>query len=547
MTPEVKVLIVEDRLPDAELVERALRKSDLRFTVTRVDQEPEFLRALEEFSPDLVLSDLSLPRFSGREALRLLKERNPEVPLIFVSGTVGEETAIDLLKLGAADYVIKDNLARLVPAVERTLNNVRLERERRASEEKYRDIFDRGMIGIFQVTRNGEYLTVNPAFARFHGYDSPGEMIEAIQNMGAQVCVEPQRFQEAVEILDARGTLHDFQVEHRCRDGGTIWFSLDVRSVKDAEGRTVYFEGFAQDITRRKEAEASLKAAQSRLIEASRYAGMAEVATNVLHNVGNVLNSVNVSTSLLTEKLRNSTLPNLTRAVGLLREQEDDLFTFLRDDPRGKQLVSFLDELARCLEEERSAFTAEIRALGNNIEHINSIVAMQQHYTSVRGVVETVRPAELMEDALRMNIAGLGRHGVEIARDFADIPPVPLDRHKVLQILVNLISNAKYALGSLERDRLLSLRISAGEPGRIVFAVIDNGIGIPAENLTRIFEHGFSTRKDGHGFGLHSSALAARELGGLLTVLSEGPGRGATFLVDLPLLEGRSSSSAHVL
>ncbi len=244
---------------------------------------------------------------------------------------------------------------------------------------------------------------------------------------------------------------------------------------------------------------------------------------------------------LMVEDPRNSAVSDPARVAALLREQEGDLVTFVRDDAWGRQLVSFLDELAKALEVEHADILQEVQSLRSNIEHINTIVAMQQHYTTVLGVIETVKAAEILEDALRMNAAGILRHGVTVLREYAEIAPLSIERHKVLQILVNLISNAKYALDGVEHDRRLTLRIAPARPGFVALSVADNGIGIPAENLRRIFEHGFSTRKGGHGFGLHSSALAARELGGSLRALSDGAGLGATFILELPVTNPHSS------
>lgn len=160
---------------------------------------------------------------------------------------------------------------------------------------------------------------------------------------------------------------------------------------------------------------------------------------------------------------------------------------------------------------------------------------MQQNYSKVSGVVETLPVVELVEDAVRMNAAALARHEVRILREYTEVPFVVVERHKVLQILVNLIRNAKYALdeGGKE-DRLLTLRIDRNSGDFVHVSVVDNGIGISPENLTRIFEHGFTTRKEGHGFGLHSGALAAQEMGGTLTVNSDGTSKGATFTLSLP-------------
>jgi C4-dicarboxylate-specific signal transduction histidine kinase len=139
-----------------------------------------------------------------------------------------------------------------------------------------------------------------------------------------------------------------------------------------------------------------------------------------------------------------------------------------------------------------------------------------------------------VEDALRLNLGALQRHGVEVLREFEDVPPVDVEKHKILQILVNLVRNAKYACDeSLRTDKLMTLRVTRSN-GQVEISVIDNGIGIPPENLTRIFNHGFTTRKDGHGFGLHNSVLAAMEMGGSLKVHSDGIDKGAAFTLELP-------------
>ena len=153
-------------------------------------------------------------------------------------------------------------------------------------------------------------------------------------------------------------------------------------------------------------------------------------------------------------------------------------------------------------------------------------------------MTEKVNPADLVENAVRMNAGALARHGVELVHEYEpNLPEITVDKHKVLQILVNLISNAKYACDDSRRDdRRLTVRVTNGDH-RVRIAIVDNGIGILPENLTRIFNHGFTTRKEGHGFGLHSGALAAKELGGSLTVHSDGPGQGATFMLELPLNE----------
>jgi len=282
------------------------------------------------------------------------------------------------------------------------------------------------------------------------------------------------------------------------------------------------------------EANAELRKTQAKLIETSRLAGMSEVATGILHNVGNVLNSVNVSATLVVDQVRHSKIANIGRVCELLREHEADFSTFLSVDPKGRLVIPYLSNLAGTLVSERAAMTAELENLQKNIEHIKDIVAMQQGYAKTSGVAETTSVPDLVEDALHMNAGSLARHDIDVVRDFQARPVINVEKNKVLQVLVNLVRNAKQACEESGRlDKLITLRTTANERS-ISIAVIDNGVGIPQENLTRIFAHGFTTRKDGHGFGLHSGALAAKEIGGTLTGYSTGPGKGATFTLELP-------------
>ena len=288
------------------------------------------------------------------------------------------------------------------------------------------------------------------------------------------------------------------------------------------------------EIEERKRAQAETERLQAQLLETSRLAGMAEIATNVLHNVGNVLNSVNVSTGLIVESVKKSRSANLSRVVLLLQEHAHDLGEFITNDSRGKHVPAHLAQLAEHLQAEQEANVREIELLRRNVEHIKGIVAIQQNNAAFGGVKELVNVADLVEDSLRMNESALSRHQVEVVREFEPVPTLNVEKHKLLQILVNLLRNAKHACLHSERaDKRLAIRVANGA-GRIRISVIDNGVGIPPENLTRIFNHGFTTRKDGHGFGLHSSALAAQEMGGSLTVHSNGAGLGATFTLELP-------------
>jgi PAS domain S-box-containing protein len=316
-------------------------------------------------------------------------------------------------------------------------------------------------------------------------------------------------------------------------DGAARTALSSARRLVSPAGQALGAVAVVQDITERRQADEELEELNKQLLVASRHAGMAEVATNVLHNVGNVLNSVNVSASLLAERIKKSKCTRLGQVAALLKAHAADLVGFLAG-PQGKHLPEYLQELAGDLAGERDSTVEELTALRGNVEHIKEIVAMQQSYARRGGLTETLDLRVLVEDSLRMNEGAFHRHGVTIVRDYQDVPPIEVDKHKVLQILVNVIRNAKYACHECDGEKTVTVRLRAHNRSVLV-SVIDTGVGIPSENLERIFNHGFTTRVDGHGFGLHSSALAAKALGGTLQAESAGPGRGATFTLTLPL------------
>jgi C4-dicarboxylate-specific signal transduction histidine kinase len=290
------------------------------------------------------------------------------------------------------------------------------------------------------------------------------------------------------------------------------------------------------EIQERTRMEAEVEKGHKQLLKASRLAGMAEVATSVLHNVGNVLNSANVLGSSIVEHVQRSKVPSVGRLASLLGEHRADLGRFVTQDGRGQNLPGYLERLGGHLDKEQEQLLDKTKSLTESLQHIKEIVAMQQNYARVSGVLETVSLAEILEDALRMHHEALLRHQVQVVREFQEVPPVTIDRHKVLQILFNLLENAKYACEDSGRpDRQVRVSLHQNSQGRIEVAVSDNGIGIPAENLTRIFVQEFSTRKGGHGFGLHSCLLTAQDIGGNLRAHSDGPARGATFVLDIPL------------
>ena len=341
---------------------------------------------------------------------------------------------------------------------------------------------------------------------------------------------------QAGHDLAARRQPYSYEYRMMAADGRTVWIR-ESGTVLVEKGQPVAMRGIFQDITQQKLNAQQLDKLNRQLMDTSRQAGMAEVATGVLHNVGNVLNSVSVSATVVTDRLRRSKVVNLCRATTLLREQNGQLAEFLTSDPKGKLLPEYLGTVADQLAGEQTKLITLMTSVSEHIEHIKEIVAMQQSYAKVSGVYENLSAAVLVEDALRMNAAAFDRHHIDLVREFgSNLPAVCVDRHKVLQILINLLRNAKYALAARsEDDKRIVIRLGQASPERVKITIGDNGIGIDPTHLTSIFNHGFTTKKDGHGFGLHSGANAAKEMGGTLAAHSDGLGKGAEFTLELPV------------
>jgi len=398
---------------------------------------------------------------------------------------------------------------------------------------------DSAPVAIYHYTGPGRPLYANPAFRAMFG-------VEAAQNIDVWVMkIHPDdrerarqewaRFESQLE-----SGVDEFRTQYRI-----LGSAGESRVVLERVVRAVGVDGFVgtiTDVTELVQTQTELERAHKALMSASHRAGMAEVATNVLHNVGNVLNTVNVSANVLEARLGELRVAGLGKIATMLQEQGEALSAFMSTE-RGKGLPGYLARLSSELQADKETALTELASLVENLEHIKNIVRMQQSYASSDiGVTETVALGDLINDGVRLNAAGFSRHGVTLELDFGEVPSITVDKHKVLQILVNVLSNAKYACdNSKHSDRRVVISTRPSEVG-VCITVRDNGVGIPAENMTRIFEHGFTTRPDGHGFGLHSAAIAAKELKGSLRAASDGPGCGASFTLELPLQpSGRST------
>ncbi len=413
-------------------------------------------------------------------------------------------------------------------------------------------LLDEALVGAFLESvpdlvyfkdRESRFIAVSTSKARRHGLTPAAMVGKSDGDFFAGEHARRARLDE--ERILATGEAVVGKLERlRWQDDRDTWAETSKLPLRDVDGTIIGTFGISKDVTAQQAMKDELEQTRRRVLDASRSAGMAEVATGVLHNVGNVLTSLNVSASVVAAGLRQSKAETLGRVSALFEEHRHDLADFLGTDPKGQRVPEFLASLARHAVEERDHLLKEVASLQENIDHIKEIVTMQQAYATMAGVREPLDPVKLMEDSLRMNLGALARHEVDVERDFETCPPVLAEKGKVLQILINLIRNAKYAADEgRAADRRVTLRVRRAGPERVDLVVADNGIGIAPETLPKIFTHGYTTRADGHGFGLHSAALAARELGGTLTVASPGLGQGAAFTLALPVAPPHSAAA----
>lgn len=389
---------------------------------------------------------------------------------------------------------------------------------------------------IYFKDKRSRFMRINARMAAVMGLDDPADAVGKSDFDIYSSEHATEAFNDEQRIMETGQAIVGKIEKETWPDGRITWASTSKLPLTNCDGDVIGTFGISRDVTESVEAEKEVARLNRQLVHTSRQAGMAEVSTGMLHNIGNILNTTNLSASIIAETIRNSKLNRLADIASLVQDHADQLPDFLQNDERGKQVPAFLSLLAKRLTEEQNKILEEMRVLTESVEHIKAIVALQQGYASASGAQERFSVGELIDDAVRMHRNSFSRHGVTLTLDVDPLPNLISEKHKILQILVNLLHNAKSACdfeGNTRKE--ITIRAKQSTPETIRIEVSDTGVGIPQENLSRIFDHGFTTRKDGHGFGLHTSVLAAKSLGGKLFAQSEGDRKGATFTVELPI------------
>jgi hypothetical protein len=509
MTTPLRVLHLEDNPFDRDLVRQALLvDEEIACEFVYAAGKEEFAAALDRDNIDLILSDFTMSGYDCLSALALAQEKCPEVPYLFISGAVGEERAIESLKGGATDYVLKERLERLLPAVRRALRDTgELARRRaagealRQAEAKFRDIFENAVEGIYQSTPQGRLLDVNRAMARICGYASPEELCAAVHDLGHDLHAAPPRRVEFDRLLNEHGEVLAYESQIKRKDGIIIWISESARVVRGAQGELLYYENMVTDITSRKAAEDALRQIEGQLRQAQKMEAVGQLAGGLAHDFNNVLTIVIGYAQLLLDR---ETMP--PDAIGPL---------------------------------------TQIYTAGNRAANLTrQLLVFSRKQTISRRAVDLNQIVGDICDMLRRTI------GEQIKLELA-LSPVPCtadaDAGMIEQVLMNLAVNARDAMpggGTLgiatehvTIDDAATRHSPEARPGEFVcLSVRDTGCGIPPENLPRIFEPFFTTKEAGHGTGLGLAVVfgIVQQHKGWIE-LESTPGAGACFRILLPV------------
>jgi PAS domain S-box-containing protein len=402
-----------------------------------------------------------------------------------------------------------------------------------ATSKVYVDNVLRSMAdSLLVIDANLTIGSVNPALLALLGYGED----ELIGQPPGLIFGEEFAQGSIIEDLLLQGSVSGIESSFLTSDGRLIPISVSGSMMQDEQGQFQGLVCVAQDITARKQMEEEKLELHEQLLDTSRKLGMAEVASDVLHNVGNALNSINVSIGVIADLLKNSMVGDVGRISQLFHKHREDLGNFFSSNPKGKQIPAYLEKLAGQLVEEQQVAIAELARLRENAQNAQQCVAVQQDLAKPSGITEEISVIELMEEALTLNQELVENSQIDVSREFQEIPQLIVDKHQVLEVMVDVIRNACQAMASVSTKQLIvRAKLIPGPPDSVCLEVQDSGVGIAADDLIKIFGQGYNTKNGGRGMSLHSGALMAKNLGGALRAHSEGIGHGATFWATFSL------------
>jgi two-component system cell cycle sensor histidine kinase/response regulator CckA len=498
-TTPLRALILEHSPLDVELILFALRESGFQVNDTVVETREQFCEALAEKEFDAILADYRLPSWSGLDALTELRRIGKNTPFLLITGTLGEEAAVDCIKQGVSDYILKDHLSRLPVALTRALaetalreQNCQAQEALRASESRNRDLVEHAVYGIFRVSGDGAFLYANPALLRIVGCSSREELNRL--NLARDLFRFQEQYVRLMATCRKHGQLNGAEAEWRRCDGGIVSMRLHLRQLSTSQDPDA-FEGIAEDVT-------ELRALERQLRQAQKFEAVGQLAGGVAHDFNNVIGAILGWAELGFEQSRDN--PAVAERFSRIREQADRAATLTRE------LLAF----------------ARRQVLQPRAVDLNAVAG---------GL------ASLLDKVIGKNI--------EFKFLSAPLDSVKADPTQIEQALMNLCLNAQDAMPDGGRLVIETDMVELDEPycrfypyvtpGRYaVIAVSDTGIGMDAETRERIFEPFFTTKERGKGTGMGLATVygIVKQHGGFLHVYSE-PAHGSLFRVYLPVME----------
>ena len=530
------ILVVDDTKLNRDLLSDWLAHKNYHvFTAENGEKAIALLK--KEESIDLILLDIMMPVMDGYQVLKYIKntEEFKHIPIIMISALDEIDSIVRCIKEGAEDYLIKPFnsfllSARVSACVEkkelRDLEKVYT--EQLIEEKNYIESIISAMNNMLIVTdKDLNIQSINPATVNALKYQEK----ELIGKSMRVIFADKSEYEKLSRQVYSEGNIKNIERIFVTKDGSKIPALFSFSSIISIHHKFKNFICVAQNIS-------EIKEIQKQLFLLSHQAGMAEVAVSVLHNIGNVLNSVNVSIGMIRSTIQHNKLDNLQKIKKLIEDNSDEFNRFFVESSKGAILLKYIEELAGDWILQKEYFIKEVENLEKNFGHIKNIVARQQAFSHSRVIEEVMSIQDLLEDAISISIdeVNLTRLNIQLIRKYQPTPPVLMDKIKLTQILINIIQNAVDALQVTNIDnKEITFVLKQKSNDTLLIQIIDNGIGIEKDNLKRIFTYGFTTKLNGHGFGLHTSALAVKDLHGEISVFSEGAGKGAIFTLELPI------------
>ena len=503
--------MLEDDTRDAELVQELLAAEYCNCEVIRAQTRAEFIAGLENAGINLILADYKLPSFDGLSALKLAVDARPDLPFIFVSGALGEEVAIEAVKIGATDYVVKSRLSRLVPSVQRALLEARERAERKKAEEALRrsEMF---LAEGQRISHTGSWgwniatgkLVWSEEHCLIFGFD-PDVVVPTFQLFSERIYPEDRSLVQKT-LDEAIRERSGFSLEFRIvlPDGSIKHLHGVGRPVLSAAGNIDDYIGTTMDITERKRGEDALRTAQADLTRVARLTTMGELAASIAHEINQPLGAIVASSN------------------ACLRWLE-------KDQPQ-------LDEARRAAER----VIRDGHRAGNIIKSVRALLGTSAPDMTELDINDAIR------EILILTRSELHVHNVALETELSDgLAPVMGDRGRLQQVILNLVMNAIEAMSSNTNElRVLRVQSRGDAPGTVLIAIEDSGPGIAPEIMDRLFETFFTTKPTGMGMGLSICRSIVNAHGGRLWVSPVSP-RGAVFQFTVPIAAKDVGLTAH--